>query len=120
LDAYDEDTMTQAQSAEYGYRHVTTRVLMDDMAFGEQAPRPGHRLPGFDLPLAQGGRVRSDVGSGVVPAAAAGMAHSCRCCDHRRRGGGAQRAPEITARELAWGGIETSTSIHEKADHDPT
>lgn len=52
--------MTQPQSAEYGYRHVTTRVLMDDMAFGEQAPRLGHRLASFDLPLAQGGRVRSD------------------------------------------------------------
>lgn len=54
------NTTIQPDTAEYGYRHVTTRVLLDDMAFGEQAPRPGHRLPGFDLPLTQGGRVRSD------------------------------------------------------------
>lgn len=39
---------------------VTPQVLFKDMAFSERAPRPGDRLPSFDLPLAHGGRLRSD------------------------------------------------------------
>lgn len=52
--------MIRSHAADYVYRHVTPQVLFNDMAFSDQAPRPGHRLPSFDLPLAQGGRVRSE------------------------------------------------------------
>lgn len=47
--------MTSA--TEYLYDHVTRKVLMEDMSFGEQAPRPGDRLPPFDLPSVDGGRI---------------------------------------------------------------
>ena len=41
----------------YLYDHVTRDVLMSDMSFSEDAPRPGERMPQFDLPLADGGRI---------------------------------------------------------------
>lgn len=41
----------------YLYDHVTRHVLMEDMSFSDEAPRPGDRIPKFDLPLADGGRV---------------------------------------------------------------
>lgn len=40
----------------YLYEHVTPRVLAEDMRFRDGALRPGDRLPGFDLPTADGGR----------------------------------------------------------------
>lgn len=61
------DTVTRPEPADYVYRHVTRKVLFNDMAFGEQAPRPGDRLPTFDLPLAGGGRLRSDDLIGAKP-----------------------------------------------------
>lgn len=54
------NTMTRSEAANYVYRHVTPQVLFQDMVFSEKAPRPGDRLPSFDLPLAQGGRLLSD------------------------------------------------------------
>lgn len=42
---------------EYNYDHVTSKVLMDDMSFGDDAPGPGDRIPRFDLPLLDGGRI---------------------------------------------------------------
>ncbi len=45
----------------YVYDHVSRSVLMQDMAFRDDAPRPGDPLPDFDLPDTDGGRVaRSD------------------------------------------------------------
>jgi hypothetical protein len=41
----------------YLYDHVSRHVLMEDMAFSDDAPRPGERMPGFDLLLADGGRI---------------------------------------------------------------
>jgi len=38
---------------------MSAKVLMEDMAFSDQAPRPGERLPDFDLPSTDGGRLRS-------------------------------------------------------------
>ncbi|GGE88175.1 peroxiredoxin family protein [Massilia psychrophila] len=46
-----------ANASEYKYDHVTMKVLMSDMAFGPGAPAPGDRIPRFDLPLADGGRI---------------------------------------------------------------
>jgi hypothetical protein len=43
--------------SDYRYDHVTTEVMMGDMAFGDDAPRPGERIPQFDLPLLDGGRI---------------------------------------------------------------
>lgn len=42
---------------DYTYDHVTTKVMMEDMAFGDDAPRPGERIPKFNLPLLGGGRI---------------------------------------------------------------
>lgn len=49
--------MTSPQS--YQYDHLRRHVLMEDMSFGDQAPRPGERIPRFELPLADGGRFDS-------------------------------------------------------------
>lgn len=54
-------------STNYLYEHVTTQVLMEDMSFTEHAPRPGQHLPSFDLPSADGGRVRSEDFLGKQP-----------------------------------------------------
>jgi len=59
-------------AAEYGtgdylYTHVTPIVLSDDMTFSEGAPRPGDPLPRFDLPTADGARVRADDFRGKRP-----------------------------------------------------
>lgn len=51
---------TRALAQDYAYRHVTPKVLSEDMSFRENAPRPGQMLPSFDLPLVDGGRLRSD------------------------------------------------------------
>lgn len=53
------NTITRSAAADYVYRHVTPQILLQDMAFGKSAVRPGDHLPDFDLPLAQGGRLRS-------------------------------------------------------------
>lgn len=45
---------------DYVYKHVTPHVLSRDMAFTENAPGPGDRLPRFVLPSADGRRVRTD------------------------------------------------------------
>jgi hypothetical protein len=44
-------------TTEYLYDHVTRKVLMEDMSFSAQAPGPGDRLPQFDLPSVDGGRI---------------------------------------------------------------
>lgn len=46
-------------TSEYIYDHVSSKVLMEDMSFSDEAPRPGERLPDIDLPLAGGARIRS-------------------------------------------------------------
>lgn len=43
----------------YNYRHVRPKVLLEDMVFSDAAPQPGNRLPRFDLPLVDGGRLHS-------------------------------------------------------------
>lgn len=48
---------------DYLYEHVTPEVLSSDLAFRDGAPRAGDRLPAFDLPASDGGRVRT---SGLV------------------------------------------------------
>ncbi|WP_445504693.1 hypothetical protein [Microvirga sp. G4-2] len=54
---------------DYLYERVTFRVLAEDMNFGEDAPRPGDRLPDFDLPTTDGPRLRTRdfVGSRPIP-----------------------------------------------------
>jgi hypothetical protein len=52
-------TSSTSHKATYGYQHVGPKVLMEDMRFSDTAPRPGDRLPEFDLPLVDGGRLRS-------------------------------------------------------------
>ncbi|MBA3623178.1 MAG: redoxin domain-containing protein [Methylibium sp.] len=54
------NTASQSNAADYGYRHVTPKVLFEDLGFSDDAPRPGDPLPSFDLPLTDGGRLRSD------------------------------------------------------------
>lgn len=50
---------TASQSnVDYGYRHATPKVLIEDLGFRDDAPRPGDPLPSFDLPLTDAGRLR--------------------------------------------------------------
>ncbi|MBU1211537.1 MAG: redoxin domain-containing protein [Alphaproteobacteria bacterium] len=44
---------------EYVYDHVSSSVLKEDMAFSQSAPRPGDRLPDFDLQTTRGDRIKS-------------------------------------------------------------
>ena len=41
----------------YGYEHFRTKLLIEDMRF-HAGPRPGERMPDFDLPTTVGSRVR--------------------------------------------------------------
>lgn len=47
------------RASDYVYEHVTSYVLSRDMNFGGDAPRPGERLPEFDLPTTDGRRFRT-------------------------------------------------------------
>lgn len=49
----------QAAGGGYLYEHVTRRVLSRDFSFSADAPRAGDPLPSFDLPQADGGRLRT-------------------------------------------------------------
>ncbi len=64
-------------ATEYLYDHVTPKVLMEDMAFGEDAPRPGDRLPEFDLPSVDGEHVRSADLVGKRPVLLVTGSYSC-------------------------------------------
>lgn len=45
-------------TSEYLYDHVKRKTLMEDMSFSEHAPKPGDRMPQFDLSSVDGDRVR--------------------------------------------------------------
>ena len=51
----------------YRYKHVTTRLLMDDFHFNKAAPGPGDRAPEFDLLTTSGDRTRLADYIGVQP-----------------------------------------------------
>lgn len=54
-------------TARYAYEHVSSDILSEDMQFRDSAPKPGDRLPEFDLPTVDGGRLRtSDLGGRPV------------------------------------------------------
>lgn len=44
---------------DYAYKHVSSDILSEDMQFREGAPKPGERLPEFDLESVGEGRVRT-------------------------------------------------------------
>lgn len=44
-------------TANYAYKHVSSEILSEDMQFGDDAPKPGGRLPEFDLQTVDGGRL---------------------------------------------------------------
>lgn len=46
-------------TARYAYEHVSSDILSEDMQFGDSAPKPGDRLPEFDLPVVDGGQLRT-------------------------------------------------------------
>lgn len=48
----------------YAYKHVSSDILSEDMQFGKNAPKPGNRMPEFDLPAVDGGRLRTSDLSG--------------------------------------------------------
>lgn len=64
-------------ASQYRYDHVTPDVLRQDMAFGEGAPEPGDRLPDFDLPTTDGGRIRSADFPGTKPLLLVTGSYSC-------------------------------------------
>lgn len=47
-------------ATDYLYDHVTPKILLEDMTFSERAPKPGDRMPSFDLPAVSGERINSD------------------------------------------------------------
>ena len=46
-------------TARYAYEHVSSEILSEDMQFREGAPKPGERLPEFDLPTTDGGQLKT-------------------------------------------------------------
>lgn len=46
-------------TARYAYEHVSSEILSEDMQFRGGAPKPGDRLPEFDLPTSDGGRLKA-------------------------------------------------------------
>jgi len=42
---------------DYAYAHFRRKMLLEDATFGT-GPGPGEPFPGFDLPTADGGRLR--------------------------------------------------------------
>lgn len=44
-------------ATEYRYSHFFPALLLEDLSF-HAGPKPGEAMPDFDLPLADGGRVR--------------------------------------------------------------
>lgn len=46
-------------TAPYAYEHVSPEILSEDMAFRDDAPAAGDRLPEIDLPTTDGGRFRT-------------------------------------------------------------
>lgn len=44
----------------YRFEHLALPLVLKDLYFGKGDPRPGDRVPHFDLPLVGGGRFRSD------------------------------------------------------------
>lgn len=64
-------------ASEYLYDHVTQKVLMEDMSFGEDAPKPGDRLPQLDLPTVDGERIRSADFEGRKPLLLITGSYSC-------------------------------------------
>lgn len=51
---------------EYAYRHFQRRLLLEDMAW-RGGPQPGEPMPDFDLPMADGGRLRKADFVGIRP-----------------------------------------------------
>ena len=43
----------------YAYEHVTSDILSKDIQFGDNAPKAGDRLPAFELPTVDGGRLKT-------------------------------------------------------------
>lgn len=52
---------------EYNYDHVSRKTMIEDLSFGDDAPRPGERIPKFDLPLLDGGRLNTGDFTGRKP-----------------------------------------------------
>lgn len=46
-------------TTDYAYKHVSSDILSEDMQFREGAPKPGQRLPEFDLESVGEGRMRT-------------------------------------------------------------
>ncbi len=56
-------------TSRYAYEHISPGIIVEDMHFGERGPRPGDRLPKFNLPTVDGGQLKSgDLRSGPPPA----------------------------------------------------
>lgn len=46
-------------TARYAYKHVSPEILFKDLQFGDSAPKPGDRLPEFDLSTVDGGQLKT-------------------------------------------------------------
>lgn len=53
--------------AAYRFEHLALPLVMRDLRFGASDPRPGDRVPAFDLPLVGGGRFRHPEPAGTGP-----------------------------------------------------
>lgn len=58
---------TYSSDQRYQYDTFTIRLILEDLVFKANDPKPGNAVPAFDLPLVQGGRFRSaDLGGKPV------------------------------------------------------
>lgn len=64
---FNKEVPRSSQPDAYRYKHVTTRLLMDDFHFNKAVAGPGDRTPEFDLPTTDGDRIRLADYIGVQP-----------------------------------------------------
>lgn len=94
---------------DFAYRHVSPGVLHEDLSFGEDAPRPGDRLPEFDLPTDDGGRVRLDDFFGHRPVLLITSSYTCPMT--------ASSDPHLKPLHARYGGAVEFIMLHVREAH---
>ena len=87
-DALERQRIEESEDAGRRYRfdHLGLRLVMADMYFGRDDPRPGDRVPEFDLPSLDGGRFRSADLAETAPVLMTFGSYTCPVTDNAAPG----------------------------------